>query len=192
MQEDIIIQISNKLREIRKEKSITLQELADSAGVTKGLLSQIENSRTIPSLLVLLNLIKELNLDLNEFFRDINLHPPDNKVLVRKAVDYQPFEKENASGFHYRRIFSTTIQEYHADFVLLTLDPGCSRPPVQTEAFEFKYILSGSVTYVIGDQQHELQTGDSIFFDASEMHNPYNNSKKPVTMLIVYFFKERK
>ncbi|MFZ8423189.1 helix-turn-helix domain-containing protein, partial [Staphylococcus aureus] len=37
MQEDIIIQITNKLKELRKEKNITLQELADSAGVSKGM-----------------------------------------------------------------------------------------------------------------------------------------------------------
>ena len=43
MQEDIIIRISNRLREVRKEKNITLQELADLAGVSKGLISQIEN-----------------------------------------------------------------------------------------------------------------------------------------------------
>ena len=58
MQEDIIVQISNKLKEVRKDKNITLQELADSAGVSKGMLSQVENNRTIPSLTVFLNIIK--------------------------------------------------------------------------------------------------------------------------------------
>jgi transcriptional regulator with XRE-family HTH domain len=53
MQEDIIIQISNRLKEIRKERNITLQELAEKAGITKSMLSQVENSRTIPSLNVL-------------------------------------------------------------------------------------------------------------------------------------------
>ncbi|MFX5530058.1 helix-turn-helix transcriptional regulator, partial [Acinetobacter baumannii] len=64
MQEDIIIQITNKLKELRKEKNITLQELADSAGVSKGMLSQVENNRTIPSLTVFLNIIKSLQIDI--------------------------------------------------------------------------------------------------------------------------------
>ena len=55
MQEDIIIQISKRLKDIRKEKDITLQQLADATGVSKGMLSQVENSRTIPSLTVLPN-----------------------------------------------------------------------------------------------------------------------------------------
>ena len=74
MQEDIIIQISHKIKEKRKAKGITVQELADRADVSKGLISQIENNRTVPSLLVLVNIIRALNLDMNEFFNDINHH----------------------------------------------------------------------------------------------------------------------
>ncbi|HCL07068.1 MAG TPA: XRE family transcriptional regulator, partial [Chitinophagaceae bacterium] len=113
MQEDIIIQISNRLRDLRKEKNITLQELAEAAGVSKAMLSQVENNRTIPSLTVLLNLIKSLNVDFNHFFKDINLLAPDSKVIFRKKEQYQPFEKENAVGFHYQRLFSTTVQDFH-------------------------------------------------------------------------------
>ncbi|TAD86140.1 MAG: XRE family transcriptional regulator, partial [Bacteroidetes bacterium] len=43
MPEDILVQISSRLRELRKDKNVTLQELAEQAGVTKSLLSQIEN-----------------------------------------------------------------------------------------------------------------------------------------------------
>lgn len=188
MQEDIIIRISNRLREVRKEKNITLQELADLAGVSKGLISQIENSRTIPSLLVLLNIIKELKIDLNEFFKDINLNPIDKKAILRRSEDYTAFEKENASGFLYKRIFSTTIQDYHVDFVLLTLQPGATRLPVQTEAYEFKYMISGNIEYTVGNQQFELRQGDSLFFDGTELHNPVNNQSTDAIMLVIYFF----
>ncbi len=85
MQEDIIIQISKHLKIIRKEKYITLQQLAEEASVTKSMLSQVENSRSIPSLTVLLNLIKALQIDFNEFFRDINLQPKDSKVIFKKS-----------------------------------------------------------------------------------------------------------
>lgn len=44
MKADIIVQISNRIKEIRREKDITVQELADKANVSKGLISQIENT----------------------------------------------------------------------------------------------------------------------------------------------------
>ena len=121
MQEDIIIQISNRLKEVRTEKKITLQELADKAGVTKGLISQIENSRTIPSLPVLLNIIRELQLDLNSFFDTIDFEKKTTSVTVKKKSSYQAFEKEHAKGFLYQRILSTSIEDGHVDIVLLQL-----------------------------------------------------------------------
>lgn len=190
MQEDIIIQISNRLRDLRKEKNVTLQELADAAGVSKGLLSQIENSRTIPSLTVLIGLIKSLQIDLNEFFANINIHPANGHVIFKKRKDYQPFEKENATGFLYQRLFSTKLQEYHVDFVLLTLEKAAKRPMVSTDAFEFKYLLSGKVEYMIGSEAYLMEEGDSLFFDARELHNPINKGEEPATMLVVYFFTE--
>jgi len=191
MKEDIIIQISNRLRDLRKEKNITLQELADAAGVSKGMLSQVENSRTIPSLTVLLNLIRSLEIDFNDFFKDINLLAPDSKVIFRKKANYQPFEKENARGFYYQRLFSTTVNDYHVDFVLLRLGKNAQRAMVRTDAYEFKYLLKGKVDYLIGEETYEMEEGDSLFFDATELHNPYNTGKGEALLLVIYIFKER-
>lgn len=191
MQEDIIIQISKRLKDIRKEKDITLQQLAEEAGVTKGMLSQVENSRTIPSLTVLLNLIKALRVDFNIFFKDINLQPKDSKVIFKKKTEYQPFEKENASGFYYQRLFSTTIHEYHADFVLLRLEKNSERDFVSTDAFEFKYVLKGKIKYIIGEETYLMEEGDSLFFDGEELHNPYNVGDEDALMLVIYIFKEK-
>jgi transcriptional regulator with XRE-family HTH domain len=191
MQEDIIIQISNRLRDLRKEKNITLQELADAAGVSKGMLSQVENSRTIPSLTVLLNLIRSLQIDFNDFFKDINLLTPDSRVIFRKKEQYQPFEKENAKGFDYQRICSATIHDYHADFVLLRLEKNAQRAMVQTDAFEFKYLLKGKVAYRVGEETYHMEEGDSLFFDATEWHNPTNTGEADALLLVVYLFKER-
>ncbi|ULT24385.1 helix-turn-helix transcriptional regulator [Sphingobacterium sp. E70] len=84
MEDNTIFKISYKIKEIRKEKGITIQEVADKAGVSKGLISQIENNRTIPSLLVLINIINALDVDLNEFFKDFNSDLDAGPVVVRK------------------------------------------------------------------------------------------------------------
>lgn len=187
MQEDIIVQIMAKLKDIRKEKNITLQELAESAGVTKGMLSQVENNRTIPSLTVFLSIIKSMQIDINDFFTDFYTSPT-SKVIFKKEAQYQPFEKENTVGFHYQRIMSSTIDQYHVDFVLLTLTPDAQRASVQTDAFEFKYILKGKVEYTIGEEIFLMETGDSIFFDATEPHNPRNVGNTEAQLLALYIF----
>ena len=191
MQEDIIVQITNKLKDIRKEKNITLQELAEAAGVTKGMLSQVENNRSIPSLTVFLNIIKSLNVDINDFFKDFN-SKQGSKVIFKKKAQYQAFEKENTVGFHYQRIMSSTIDEYHVDFVLLTLMPNAERAMVQTDAYEFKYVLEGKVAYTIGTEIFEMEAGDSIFFDATEPHTPKNTGDINAILLVAYIFNTPK
>ncbi|HEX5154903.1 MAG TPA: XRE family transcriptional regulator [Parafilimonas sp.] len=191
MQENIIIQISNRLKEVRTEKKMTLQELAGKAGVTKGLISQIENSRTIPSLTVLMNIIKELNLDLNAFFNTIEFEKKPLHVMVKKKSSYQPFEKENAKGFLYQRILSTNIEDEHIDIVLLRLQKNARRGMVKTNAYEYKYLITGKVEYTIGKEKYLLEEGDSIFFDARQMHIPKNVGTTDAVMLAVYFFTSK-
>src|ERR1700760_2466168 len=105
MEEDVLIQISNRIKDRRREKNITVQELAARASVSKGLISQIENSRTIPSLIVLIDIIKALEIDLNEFFKDIRTRA-EHPIIVKRKTEYEHFEKEHAIGFHYQRITS--------------------------------------------------------------------------------------
>ena len=191
MREVIIIQISNKIKEKRKAKGITVQELADKADVSKGLISQIENNRTVPSLLVLVNIIRALNLDMNEFFMDINQHKQAAKVLIKRKEEYQAFEKENAKGFLYKRILSRGIKGGPADFVLLELKQGARRSKmVKTDAYEYKYVIRGTVEYLINGETHILYTGDSIFFDGRLGHKPSNIGEEDALLLVICFFQE--
>lgn len=191
MREDIIIQISNKIKEKRKSKGITVQELADKADVSKGLISQIENNRTVPSLLVLVNIIRALNLDMNEFFNDINQNKQATKVLVIKKDQYQGFEKENARGFFYKRVLTRNIKGGPTDIVLLELKPGARRNQiVTTDAYEYKYVIQGTVEYFINNEKYTLESGDSIFFDGRLGHKPSNIGDDTALLLVVYFFQE--
>ncbi|WP_194976230.1 helix-turn-helix domain-containing protein [Aquiflexum lacus] len=189
MENEILVQISQKIKSIRKDKNLTIQEIADRAGVTKGLISQIENSRTIPSLLVLMQIIKGLEVDLNFFFNDLSLDGREAPILVLRKEEYQKFEKESASGYQYERIFTRKIKTGAVDFVLLEIQPGSERDFVTTDAFEFKYILQGSVKYIFRDTIVELHEGDSMLFNGRLEHNPVNEGIVPVKMLVVYFFE---
>ncbi|MEO6358512.1 MAG: cupin domain-containing protein [Ferruginibacter sp.] len=89
-------------------------------------------------------------------------------------------------------ILSTTVDEYHVDFVLLTLKPNAQRAPVQTDAYEFKYILKGCVEYTIGEEIFVMEEGDSIYFDATEPHNPKNIGDTDAQLLVLYIFNSTK
>lgn len=190
MREDILTQISNRIRAKRKEKKLTIQELADRANVTKGLISQVENGHTVPSLMVLIDIIRSLEIDLNAFFRDIRNTEDESLVLVKRATEYESFDIEEAIGFTYKRIFSHALNRGRVDIALLDLAPDSARSMVERDAIEYKYIVSGSVEYTIGKHKYMLQKGDSLLFDASVPHCPITVSKENAVMLIMSFFEE--
>lgn len=190
MQEDVFIQISKRIKNFRKEKGITVQELANRADVSKGFISQIENSRTIPSLMVLIAIIRALDVDLNAFFKNISLQKGRTPILVKRAGEYEYFEKEDAVGFHYHRIFTQSVKDSTVDIVLLTLDPGSSRPLVTTDAYEYKYLISGQVSFNFEDDCIAFNEGDSILFDGRIPHSPQNTGSIKAILIAIYFFEQ--
>ncbi len=192
MNEDVLIQISSQLKDKRKSQGITLQELANRAEVSKALISQIENNRTIPSLLVLINLIRSLGLDLNIFFDEIAKNSANGQLVIRRKEEYQTFYKEDSNAFIYKRILTKSISGLTLDLVLLDVLPNAQRESmITTEAFEFKYIIKGEIEYTVGDETHLLKEGDSLFFDGRVPHKPRNTQNEPAQMLVVHFFAEK-
>jgi transcriptional regulator with XRE-family HTH domain len=191
MEDDILIQISNRIKDRRREKNMTVQELATLANVSKGLISQIENSRTVPSLIVLIEIIKSLDIDLNVFFKDIRSKGKRFPLLIKRKNEYEHFEKEDAEGFDYQRIFTQSIKNATIDIVVLNLQQNASRPLVETEAYEYKYILKGEITYYFGEEKYTLQEGDSVLFDGRIAHTPKNTGKGIASMLVIYIFEDK-
>lgn len=81
--EEIVRKIAAKIRAIRIDKNLTIQQLAERAEVTKGLLSKIENSRTIPSLPVFVKILKSLGVAFLDFFKDMDTQAEQRYILMK-------------------------------------------------------------------------------------------------------------
>lgn len=189
MNNEIILQISNRIKEKRKEKKITLQQLAEEVGVTKGLISQVENNRTIPSLTVLLSIIKALHVDLNDFFDKLGTTTADEPLVIKKS-EHHPFQKEFTKGCYYYRITSFKIGNRLVDVVLYKQDPGARKGFVSTEAHEFDYMISGKMQYTIEGKTYLLEPGDSFHYNARQPHLTKCLGREACEMLVIYFFDE--
>lgn len=185
MNEALYITIGRKIKEIRKEKKFTIADIADEAGVSKGLISKIENGRTIPSLPVLFHILQALDADFTLFFEGIsNLDFPG--YIHRKASEYEPVQKEDSEGFSYFSIISESIKNAGFQTALLKLAPGATREKVITDGYTFLYLIEGEVDYILDDKVIKFNSGDSLFFDGQIPHVPRNRGKKPALILIVY------
>jgi len=180
--------IAKKIKEIRLKQGVTLSVLSKRTVLSKGLLSKIENGRTIPSLPVFMNLAKALNTSPKDFFEEGSLSGGKH-FLHLKGNEYLSTKKEDRSGFDYRFIFSQMLSSCRMQTYLLTLKPKAERKTTITDGYEFKFLLHGHCDYQIGDEVVTLEEGDSLYFDASVPHMPVNNSKGNVIMLVFYFIK---
>jgi transcriptional regulator with XRE-family HTH domain len=189
MHEALLLLIGDKIRSKRTQKNVTLGELATRAGVSKGLISQIENNRTVPSLPVLFNIIHSLEEDLGTFFQDMQDSFGNSQVLIIRKGQEKLFAKEPVKGFSYKRILTRGVSSQATDVVLLELKKKATRKQmISTDAYECKYFLRGDVEYQIGEEIFTLHEGDTLFFDGRTKHRLRNIGPDDALILVFYLF----
>ena len=189
MHEDLLLLIGDKIKVKRTQKKITLEQLAARAGVSKGLISQIENNRTVPSLPVLFNLIHSLEEDLRSFFEDMQDSITNQGFHIVRKGQEKAFSKESVKGFHYKRILTRSIAPQATDVVLLELKKKAARKQlIRTDAYECKYIIKGDVEYQIEKETFTLHEGDTLFFDGRARHRLRNIGATDALILVFYLF----
>lgn len=186
--QDYLIGIGKRIKEIRKGGKKTINEIAQRAEVTNGLISRIENGRTIPSLPVLLKIIAALDAEVVDFFGGMPQVNGTYFVVSRKEANTSIEKEDDAVGFVYKYIFGKQLSALGFEAVLLEIRPNSSREKVTTDAYEFKYLISGECYYLIGEDEVCLKDGDSIFFDGRIPHVPQNRGAITCKMLVLYFF----
>lgn len=188
MSDYILTGIGRRIKELRKDKGRKLTEVAQTAGISKGLLSKIENGRTVPSLPVLLSIIKALNMRPDAFFEKLNYEAPQ-RYIHKSAEHLVPIKKEEeATGFNYNFILDKAFENFAIESVVLEIEPGAKRKKVRTDAYEFKYILEGEINYQIDDEFVLLKKGDTLLYNGNIPHVPHNETDQKARMLVIYFY----
>ena len=189
MNEELLLLIGDKIKTKRNQKNITLEQLAQKAGVSKGLISQIENNRTVPSLPVLFNIIHSLDNDLKTFFEDMHDSFSNGHILIIRKGQEKMFEKEPVKGFVYKRILTRSIVSQATDIVLLELKKNAARKQlISTDAFECKYVIKGKIEYQVEKEIFTLDAGDTLFFDGRARHRLKNIGDTEALILAIYLF----
>lgn len=186
-----LIQLGLRIREARRTRNLTLETLARRIGLTKGLLSKIENFRAVPSLPVLAKIAEGLGVDMSELVKGISGARSEPYVLVR-AGERAVVERDDAVGFRYQALVNRPAGDSVFEAFVLTLRPGARRAMISTEGDEFLYILEGCIEFHLGKVTVSLNSGDALFFDGRIPHVPRNLTRRPATLLAVYLVRNTK
>ncbi|KMM39091.1 helix-turn-helix domain-containing protein [Guptibacillus hwajinpoensis] len=180
--EKLARQVGITLRGIRKERSISLQELADLTEVSKLTLGKIERGEANPSLTIIWKIANGLAIPISTLLAEtqevvISRKNEGNKVLsANEALTLEPmFTNSGYGSIETHRAFLKAGGEYVAD-------------AHQDGVIEYVTVMEGSVTVQVQDQMYELQTYDSIKFNANQKHGYLNYGSTPATLHFVMIY----
>ena len=156
--------IGSKIRDLRIQKALTQEELADRAELTKGFISQLERDLTSPSIATLTDILQCLGTNLSEFFSE-----EAEEQIVFKDEDY--FEKTDPELKNKIEWIIPNAQKNEMEPIRLTLEPGGSTYPDNPhEGEEFGYVTRGSIVLVIGKKNIKVNVGESFYYSAEKTH----------------------
>ena len=177
-----------RLRSVRTSRHLTLEQLSAMAGVSKAMLSQIEQDKVNPTVAVMLKIAAALELTIGDLVDD---QPRSNIIRVIPASDesYTFLAEPNCTI----RTLSPLNMEKNIEFYRFTLEQGAELASEShfpgTE--EFLYVNKGRVSVTIGDQQAHIGKADSIHYRADVPHGIANIGKGRVeAYMIVHYRKE--
>ena len=166
------LHIGKKIRVLRKNAGLVLQDLSDRTGLSKPLLSQIEKEVVSPPIATLLKISKALSVNIGFFFQDND--PEEKVVLVRrdesKVIDSRYFGREE-SGYYYEALAYKRSKKYMEPFLVEFKRKKADRLSYFShEGEEFIYLLEGTLEFRTENEQYVLNPGDSLYFESSIPH----------------------
>lgn len=168
--------LGDRLRYRRKDLGLTLNDVAQGAGLSVGFISQVERNLTAPSLGSLVTIAGVLEMPVNAF-----LDAPSTDGDLTRSTKRLPFAVPG-QGMSYERL-STSFSGSTLHSVLVHEPPGHRVEPISHVGEEMFFILDGEITVEIEERREILRQGDSLHFDSSRVHSTWNHTDKSVSLL---------
>lgn len=168
-----------KIRAVRERRALTLREVADRAGVSESLVSQIERNRVSPAIDTLLALADALDLDLEYLFED---YRRDRSVRITRSYERDSFTKPGVIYERLARFEEPVPGREGIEVYRITLEPGAKtgNAAYGHPGWEVGLVEAGKARLVLGNKTYELLPGDSAGFQAGSPHGLFNAGPEPL------------
>ena len=176
--------IAQRLREYRLQLGLTVGQLAARSGLSKGMLSKMENAQASPSLATLARLSSALSVPVTAFFRGLDEEHDVFHVKAGQGLDI--VHRGSSAGRRYQLLGSMRGPHKRMEPVLVTLLERVDAFPLyQHPGTELIYMLSGKMEYGYGDVTFALEPGDTLQFNGEVTHGPVELVTLPIQFLSI-------
>lgn len=172
--------VPGRIRALRKQKNLTVEEVAESIGIHKGHLSRIERGEKSPSLATLEAIAGALNVGMAELFGE---KAGEGEVIVvdrsqrRKVGTPDAYEIESLLAGGENRPLSAYVVAPGAKFLEHDVPHHVGQ--------ELLFVLKGRIELAIADQLITLEEGDCVSYDAGLQHRLRRTTSKNASVLVV-------
>lgn len=173
------MEIGSQLKRLRMINSLTQEELASRADLTKGYISQVENDTTCPSISTLKDILDVFGVSMQEFFAV----PAETDVVfgcdarVQSTDDDDPVKVE---------LLVPGAQNRELDPAMVTLAPGAEMDLQDVhEGEEFGYVLRGRIEVCLDDNVYAVKKDECFLFASDRRHTVRNVGKGSAQILWV-------
>jgi DNA-binding XRE family transcriptional regulator len=179
--------IANHVRTRRLDIGLSVGQLAERTGISKGMLSKIENAQTSPSLSTLDRLAAALDMPVTSLFR--GLAEERDAIFVKAGSGPEIVRKGTRAGHTYQLLGSLRGPYKRVEPLLVSLDEESEVFPLfQHAGIEVLYMLSGVMEYGYGRQRYKMERGDTLQFEGDIPHGPTMLIKLPIRFLSITIY----
>lgn len=181
--EGIQILVAQNLKNIREEKKLSLDGLAELTGVSKSMLGQIERGESSPTIATLWKIANGLKISFTSL-----LDAPQNDTAIIRKSEIPPLLEDNGKYRLYP--FFPIAEGRRFEIYTIEIDKGgylsAEAHPDGTQ--EFLTVFTGELTVRVNQEEYQVKEGDSIRFRADRPHTYHNSGSTlaKVNLVIQY------
>lgn len=180
--------LGNVIRELRLKDNLTIAEVAAQAGVSRGMISKIENGQVSTSLETLSKIAQALGVSLAHLFRHYDM-PSGGAQLVRNGGGMEVVRRGTRRGHTYHLLAYDQGPRKSFEPFLITMDDASEVfPTFEHPGTEFIHMLHGKIEYRHGQQTYLLEPGDSLTFRGDIPHGPERLIELPIHFLSIIIY----
>lgn len=167
------LRLGEKIKALRRNKDLTIKDVADASGLSKALISQIENEVVIPPVATLLKIGKALGVHIGYFFREGD---GDTRIEIvranaRKRVKRRFPRGKDPLSYSYESL-AFQKPDKHMEPFMVEFDVNIDEevPKLSHKGEEFVHLIEGELEFLTGDDVTRLYPGDSLYFESQIPH----------------------
>lgn len=180
-------ELGGQIRLLRRKQDLSVSDLANSAGISLGMMSKIENGGISASLTTIQAIARALSVPISTLFTSVEDRQDCSFVSAGTGVSID--RRGTKAGHNYQLLGHLLRGDVVVEPYLITLHENAQpHTSFAHQGTELIYMLEGELSYRHGGELYHLAPGDTLMFDSGAQHGPEELLSHPMRYLSIIIY----